>query len=89
MRGNYRKITVIAILLFWQVATEHGSGWMMTVTLVDDYRDNATMTLTMPTMMTTTTIITKYIVEPSAIVVHKGTKREREVTWLMAAESSL
>ena len=62
---------------------------MMTVTLVDDYRDNATMTLTMPTMMTTTTIITKYIVEPSAIVMHKGAKREREVTWLMAAESSL
>ena len=47
----------------------------MTVTLVDDYRDNATMTLTMPKMMTKTTIITNHIVEPSAIIVHKGTKR--------------
>ena len=56
----------------------------MTVTKMFIVILNATMTLTMPTIMTTTTIITKHIVEPSAIVVHKGTKREREVTWLMA-----
>ena len=62
---------------------------MMKVTMLIIVISNATMTLKMPTMMATTTIITKHIVEPSAIVVHKGTKREREVTWLMAAESSL
>ena len=61
----------------------------MTVTKMFIVILNATMTLTMPTIMTTTKIITNHIVEPSAIVVHKGTKREREVTWLMAAESSL